>query len=289
VGPDAAAWLRDAAQRLRAHCGVDDQVDQADAIVVNGVSAPSAVQSVGSVSQQGSPLENCCLCLGHAQGPSCGSVWHQSLLCVRCGMLGTLGNVDFHNHLIQESHHLCVHVEEPFELYCGHCGDFQYSDYFDDLMHRKRRFSISVSSVPDVTQLISSAALQAPTNIRGICNMGSTCFMSSVIQVLLNNETVKKVCSRLSEWCLLSGGNFGTVPDFSPNQNKEGSRQPDTNIMNGGCGHNAPRSVSYGCIACELLHLLKQFRSKDNPGQPIVPSNLLYSLWCHADYLAGSN
>jgi hypothetical protein len=69
----------------------------------------------------------------------------------------------------QNDHFLFIfHRSTRSELYCTQCGDFQYSSLFDQL---------------------TSFFPQQPKSHRviGFVNMGSTCFLSSVLQVLLSN------------------------------------------------------------------------------------------------------
>jgi hypothetical protein len=241
--------LQAAMQRLQSVCASDGDVGSCAGFHLKD--APSSSSSSTKGSSDGERSES----NGHWVGEldsidEGGGVWDKNLLCSHCGFLGSLGSVEFHDHLIENNHFLCIRIEEPIELYCSHCGDFQYSDYFDSLLARKRKF-VSEEGSDDM-------AASSGVSKRGLCNMGSTCFMNSVLQVLLNNETVKQVCNTLPAMCGQAGLSAA----------------------------NSSSSIS-GCIACAILNILTEFSEIEKFTSPIVPSRLLYSLWCHADYLAG--
>ena len=277
------------------------------------------------------------------ESPACATlIARNNLICSSCGYTGSLSDLALHQHLLNENHFLCVQTAGPTELWCGHCGDYQYSDMFDTIMSKKRKYSRSYQPS------------RAPV-LRGICNMGATCFMNSVLQVLLNNFYVRKAFMYIAEECT-----YGQIP--KPDATEVGSlpnlQDPhtDSSIVSGvdaqvghGLHHTNDHaqanisnvdSPSIGCVCCELLRLIKEAsgpvaattvesihtarsntinnsNSNGNYGdnrniaekrprrdsfdsesrsvapqsqsQPLAPSNLLYSLWCHADYLAGKD
>jgi hypothetical protein len=101
----------------------------------------------------------------------CHSKRHRKSLwsCVHCdSQYSDYGSVKIH-FAKENDHFLFVfHRSTRSELYCALCGDFQYSSYFDEF----------TSFFPQ--QLKTQRVI-------GFVNMGSTCFLSSVLQVLLSN------------------------------------------------------------------------------------------------------
>lgn len=63
---------------------------------------------------------------------------------LQCHITGTHDDKTFTEHFIDQKHFLCLRVREPFELYCWGCGDFQYSNVFDNSLGKKRKFATSV-------------------------------------------------------------------------------------------------------------------------------------------------
>lgn len=100
-------------------------------------------------------------------------------ICIQCGLSGSFSDTKFRKHFLMEQHYVYVRIVQPIELYCCHCGDFQYSDYFDQLISRKRTRSVVTAD----SQKLKKILIDRPQP-RAIVNMGATCFMSSVLQVL---------------------------------------------------------------------------------------------------------
>jgi hypothetical protein len=99
-------------------------------------------------------------------------------ICIQCGLSGSFNDAQFRKHFLIEQHYIYVRIVQPVELYCCHCSDFQYSDYFDQLISRKRARSTLTAD----SQKLKKILIDRPQP-RAIVNMGATCFMSSVLQV----------------------------------------------------------------------------------------------------------
>jgi ubiquitin carboxyl-terminal hydrolase 22/27/51 len=90
------------------------------------------------------------------------------LTCVQCSWQGDYSTIIDHSK--KSRHSLAIkHISGAPELFCLKCKDFQYHSTFDEITRCKMR---------------------QPNPIRtpmGIVNMGSTCFLSSVLQLILSN------------------------------------------------------------------------------------------------------
>jgi uncharacterized membrane protein YgcG len=201
-----------------------------------------------------------------------------------------------------EQHYVYVRIVQPVELYCCHCGDFQYSDYFDQLISRKR----TRSTVTADSQKLKKILIDRPQP-RAIVNMGATCFMSSVLQALLNNSVVlfsrqMQLSKNGLESCS-KGKQDAQKARSSSSSSVEGGgvalAQKDgvATAANGSNSVSSNSCITDGCIACEFRHLFWDSMASVEPANgadtkskglsPIIPSNLLYSVWSHADYMAG--
>ena len=195
-------------------------------------------------------------------------------------------------------------------MYCSYCGDFQYSDTYDEIIGANRSGPRTSHSHPADNTAIINNTVQA-NNInnmdidnnsvnesnsikisikkekhtskkvnlnavwkdpRGIINMGSTCFMNSILQTILQNpiiltsqylENSRDLCTKIQQEQLVSSSSS------SSSQNVD--------------------SVCSGCIACEMQSIVQLASSETttNGFNNIVPANLLYSVWNYADHMAG--
>lgn len=142
---------------------------------------------VKNLLQQSVDLNNNCDFMAHICN-DCGEVHKggNTFLCMHCTYIGCWGEKHFQQHLKQSKHNFGVNANTG-ELFCFRCENY--------LMQYDILSNIDQWSNWD---LIEAASIALPNQFHtlngliGIHNMGSTCFMSSVIQCLIHNPYFAK-------------------------------------------------------------------------------------------------
>lgn len=129
-------------------------------------------------------------------------------ICLQCS------NVSSNRERHRKDHPFCTHIPSPANacdrsmltchpavesnlgfVYCHDCRDFVYDPTFEEIRTghaTKKRKHVNLSS--DDRRLMSSNAASTPcaaTGLRGIYNMGQTCFMSVILQSLIHNPLIR--------------------------------------------------------------------------------------------------
>ena len=223
------------------------------------------------------------------------------MICIECGQSGVSNDAKFRGHFLSHQHFLYARIQKPFELYCCHCGDYQYSDYFDQLIGRRRdKRSLSTVECRNSKRIM----IDRPPP-RAIVNMGATCFMGSVLQIMINNSVIlfsRQMQPTKAGFDACTMGKQDPDVDLTAIGSSSAAGGVPSDAADREVGTDAVSSssrslISSGCIACEfkkLFDIEEDFPvSTSDPKvkmirrNPIIPSNLLYSVWSHADYMAG--
>lgn len=204
--------------------------------------------------------------------------------CLDCATFGCLEHLRTH---LQSKGHLFALSTFFGEIFCLKCNDFIYDrraekirgeclnarrkDLGLSLQYRWnpgrtevqlcRRSSLRllqlVNSNNDHDNVQSSGAnslFSSARGLRGLINLGNTCFMNCIIQTLVHIPMLRDYFLSDQHHCRLGLANS--------------------------------KAELNTCLMCELSHIFQEFYSRDAQS-PYVPHRLLHLVWTHAKHLSG--
>ncbi|KAL1932778.1 hypothetical protein VTP01DRAFT_8456 [Rhizomucor pusillus] len=183
-------------------------------------------------------------------------------VCLHCVYMGCWQKGHMRQHMKEKQHHFAMDFGRR-TLYCNQCGDYVYDAELCDRIlrqewlmsetkgaRRKKPRTAASSWEPssqEITTIINNSVVASCQGIRGLCNMGNTCFMNVILQSFIHNPLLKAY--------------------FLSDQ------------------HNQLRCQIKHCLCCEMCNLFTEFYSGRK--EPYGPCSFLYTMWMSVKELAG--
>jgi len=187
-----------------------------------------------------------------------GTRLHACLSCINFSCWGRC----MKEHTRSCGHRLWMDLEYG-HVYCAACQDYVYDAELLAISEQHQhqhsrdlglgtRFVYWAPSTKEVDLLTENTrrlgfSRNSTTGLRGLINLGNTCFMSCIVQVLIHTPLLRDYFLSDRHMCQATSEN--------------------------------------ACIVCEISQLFQDFFC--GQGSPLSPHKLLYMIWTHAHHLAG--
>ncbi|KTW27954.1 uncharacterized protein T551_02921 [Pneumocystis jirovecii RU7] len=196
----------------------------------------------------------------------CHDILKRSLLCLQCSHIGCWRRKHSEIHAKTQNHIFAIDIFSGY-LYCFSCHDFIYDPIFEKIyILVKRKLNMKSSNIKNSICLSNKGleisienhdyldnddvqAICCGDGLRGIQNMGATCFMNVVIQCLVHNPIFRNYF--LSD------------------------------------GHVIKNCLQDNCSCCAMDTVIAEFFSKKDFSIPFGPSSFLEIMWKLSKELKG--
>ena len=206
--------------------------------------------------------------------------------CLSCNFNSSFPMLD--KHFAKTKHEFAV---SPKTVYCGRCNDLIYDSALlvsngkpvsaissKAVINGTKRKLVEFSNGEDDSYLTANTS-QRPcgrSGVRGLFNLGETCYMNAVLQMMVHNPL-------LASYFLGMGHSIHTCPiSREPDGKKDKGNDSDEDDDATGDGASDEKKEQQSCVACGMTEVFSDVTMVDQP-IPAHAVNLLFASWKNVD------
>ncbi|KAI1608422.1 ubiquitin carboxyl-terminal hydrolase 8 [Exophiala viscosa] len=193
---------------------------------------------------------------------------HEDLVqytCLECPAAGGFPTLD--QHFSDSQHEFAVSQKS---VYCGRCNDLVYDP---TLLSNSKKRKLTEANDEDDSYLTANTS-QRPcgrSGVRGLFNLGETCYMNAVLQMMVHNTL-------LASYFLGMGHPTHTCPiSKEPDKKNNDSDSED---------EDEEKKEQQTCVACGMTEVFSDVTMVDQP-LPAHAVNLLFASWKNIPQMSG--
>lgn len=179
--------------------------------------------------------------------------------CLQCPTTGSFSFFD--KHFSKTKHEFAISQKS---IYCGRCNDLVYDPTIFQANAKKRKLSQANDEDDSYMTTNTSQRPCGREGVRGLFNLGETCYMNAVLQMMVHNPL-------LASYFLGMGHPVHTCPISKEPEKKNESDSEEDEIVD-----DKPDMKT--CVACGMTELFSDALTADQP-LPAHAVNLLFASW----------
>ena len=181
--------------------------------------------------------------------------------CAECPAVGSFASLT--KHFKKSNHEFAVSSRS---LYCGQCNDLVYDPAVTGMPPTAKKRKLTQYNEEDESYMSANTSARpcGREGVRGLFNLGETCYMNAVLQMMVHNPL-------LASYFLGMGHPVHLCPISRDSDKKAESDSEDEDS-------SVEKPEQKVCVACGMTDVFSDITMADSPG-PAHAVNLLFASW----------